>query len=296
MALSIRAEDRGCGGAAGAVWRGPLVIVAQSRKRRLKIGKGDVGMIARPICSCFVLLTLVSVPPVMASTSPADLVTVTSTTVRATARSFVLADVELKNVSTQTVTAYTVSVKVRYSDGKEMSRAVTTDSVWVLSLDRLGIAAPPGSRFDPGTVAKESVSFPLDPNGGPAPQAVATALEMVALADKTVYGLPGAVLALRQSRRLDAERTGDVIDTMVSLQKAVDPRGELTRIMNEKRAALPIDETERRTGEARLRMVESAIGALLTLNRSLAEALPLYQARQAVVLEHASLTQVGRGK
>jgi hypothetical protein len=119
---------------------------------------------------------------------------------------------------------------------------------------------------------------------------------MVALADKTVYGLPGAVLALRQSRRLDAERTGDVIDTMVSLQKAVDPRGELTRIMNEKRAALPIDETERRTGEARLRMVESAIGALLTLNRSLAEALPLYQARQAVVLEHASLTQVGRGK
>ena len=260
------------------------------------IGKRGVGMIARTVYSCFVSLALVVVPSARALTSPADLVTVASTTVRATDHSFVLADVELKNISAQTITAYTVSVRVRYSDGKEMSRPVTTDSVWVLSLDRLGIAAPPGSRFDPGAVAKESLSFPADPKDGLVPQVVAATVEMVALADKTVYGPPGAAEALKQGRRLDAERTSDVIETMASLTKAADPHAELARIIEGKRAALPSEEKERRAGEARLRRVESALAPLLKMNKSLSEPLQLYQARRAVLLDHSSLTQVWEGE
>lgn len=246
-------------------------------------------MLPRTVRNTAVMFAFVLVEPIYASPPAGALAKVESVAFRTTGRDFLLADVELRNMTKQTITAFSVTVKAAYSTGRVLSRSVTSDSVFALAFERLGLIAPPNTRFDSNTVSTESVAFPTDPNGV-LPTATAT-VEMVALADRTIYGSPEAAELLQQRRKAESYDNGEVADTLAQLQGVRDTGSELTRIIAARRAVMPSDEGRRRQEEARVAKLEKAIRPLITTASELNTVMRLYRERQLVLFEHSSLNQ-----
>jgi len=228
-----------------------------------------------------------------AQADPKTYIRVEGVAVRPTGRELLVAEIRLRNLAGQVITAYGLTINVRYPGGKEMSLPLVTDSAWALALERIGAAPPPNTRFAPGTVVTDSASFP--PVGqGEAMPSVRVSVEMVAFADRTVCGPLSGTDALQDGRRREGDRDGDIAETLRSVAGSPVPRDELTRIIVARRSALPSDRQAKLEGEARLRVVERAIAALIGAGSDLGQAQRLYEARRDVMLEHSTLRREER--
>jgi hypothetical protein len=221
---------------------------------------------------------------------PKALVTVEETTVRPTGRDLMVAEIRLRNLTSQTVTAYGLTLYVKYPGVKETSQRLTTDSAWVLSLQRIGATPPPNTLFSGGSVVTDSASFPPDARSQVSP-VVRVSVDMVALADRTVCGPPGSEIALQDARRRESEQDADIAETLRDISGSSAPGDELARIIATKRAALAGGEANK-LGEARLKVVQRAISALLAAGGNLGQARTLYEARRDMMREHSTLRRL----
>jgi len=219
---------------------------------------------------------------------PSDLVAVKSVTLKAASGPSILAEVELVNKSSQTITAYTTTVTVQFSNGQTMSQSMTTDVVYLLAMDRIGAEHPTEKRFDPGAVAIERLSLSADPASIGGARATAK-VAMVALADGSASGDVNYILRLQEARLREAVLMDDVVGVLAELRKASDPRSALESSLAQRRAALPSEPAQRRRGEQQIRRLETILGPVVGEGNSIDSVWKLYSVRRDVCREQAVL-------
>ncbi len=227
----------------------------------------------------------------VSQSSPDALIGIAGVALSSPRPDMLLANIVLKNTSGQIITGYTVSVSLEYSDGKVLSRSVTTDSAWTLCFGRLGVADTRGERFDAGTVRHESIGFPPDPLPGAKPTVRAAEVKMAALGDRSIYGASSEVEHLRGIRLADALRTGEILGALVALQNASDPSAELTRMTEQRRSASTSDPAARRSAGASADLLEKMLRPIVASRRDAAALQQYYQARRDVLIEHSNLIE-----
>jgi hypothetical protein len=208
---------------------------------------------------------------------PDHVIAVRSVTLKPARGSAILAEVELVNNGSETITAYTTTVTLQYPDGRAVSQSVTTDVVYLLGMDRIGFAHPTEVRFDPGVVTVEHVALSANRETGPAATATAK-VEMVAMEDGSALGAPEYIRNLQTERSRDADVMDDVVLVLGDLLQAPEPRSELKNAIARRMAS------ERRSSQ-----LQAILAPVVADGAHIDVALKLYKARRDICREHAIL-------
>jgi hypothetical protein len=195
-------------------------------------------------------------------------------------------EIELNNLSTETVTAYSYEIVGRYADGTQSRVAHVVDDVSALVADRLKLATRPFSTLRRGEYMRFTAEVPLDSLGAQ-PISIEAHITMVALGDRTVIGDAAGIDSLQESRRNQAGTIAQIVADLRSVAAAPAPKKAADDLI----ARLTAGERQPAQNRTRVALLRVVSRNLDQTPGAAGSALATYEAELAVLTEHSALTR-----
>jgi hypothetical protein len=199
------------------------------------------------------------------------------------------AEIQLRNVSGKAITAYSISLLVRYADGTERQTSFTDDLLPVAAVQKLRVApVSPNATLNPGEIHTKVQPLPPGRDGS-APVYAAGAVKMVVFDDRTARGDAKEIQFISAERRSQSDDAVEVLADLRAARQASNPRKALNERIGRLRSGQPVGGPySRRANHLELFSRSLTLGGVQALDRMI----EILDAQREAYTEHSKLERV----